>query len=835
MKKARIKQIYRQLAVASLIAGGTLQFVTPVLALTAAGTNISNTATATYEDPDGNPIDATSNTVEIKVAEVAGITVTPNSVTKFSGSAGPTINTGDTVHFDYNITNTGNDVTQFYIPSAPSSITGGTAGTIQIIAYDPDGPTGPLAPVTLTTPVNVTAGDETGDLLAAVAQANNGVIPVGASLVVRVPVTVTADTSGAPIKVVLGDTAPNDNSENTQSQPDLPDTALPGEVRTVDNAGTNGGDTAGAPVNGEREASAFQEVFLAAAPKAFAKVLKTNTFQPGVGPAAPNGTITYELSLDVEKNSPDTAYIAAPLKGTDISVDNVNVERILVSDVIPTGTTFSGVVTPVPTGWTPVYSEDDPATKTAIEAKWTVTAPAPANIKRVGFIYDAGSTGLTNGSGVEATGLKFNVTTSANADTTIYNIAQVFGQTTPDADKTPGNDTDPLVYDESGDDQPNNYDDTNDPGDNSNLTPSDFNTNPSDSEKGIPDSSQGVDDDNDNTGEGPGGEVNPVSITIDPPDILNGPDGKPNAVGPTNNNDDFTNKSADIGPSPAPGDLVNPGEVTFTNTVNNPGTTALTNVLVRPLPPADKNTADIPDGTLVTITLGTNTGVYEYDFPTNTYTLKSGTPVSIPVLNPGVSLDYTVKVDLPTNTPLSTDDTDTEPGFPVPIVSFVDTDGSGSYDPTKDNGNVTIDRVYTGYLKLIKEARILDKDGNQIDTTSGTFTENGATLEPYARPGNRIEYRITYENISDPAAGVGNSILNANDTIVTEDGNANGNTWFGPTKDPIYPGNPVGSATKTAGTIVVTDNAGDIEIYTNNVGTVVPGNTGNLTFQREIK
>ncbi|PSB03485.1 hypothetical protein [Merismopedia glauca] len=862
MKKARTKQIYRQVIAASLIAGGAFQLASPVLALTAAGTNISNTATATYEDPDGNPIDATSNTVDIKVAEVAGITVTANgtieaTLAQAGGSAGPlqgngVIDTGDVVYFDYKITNTGNDPTQFFIPGAPSTLLGGTLeGNVLITEYDPDGPSGPLAPVVLATPISVpAAGILSGD--PAALGATNGSIPPGATITIRVPVKVTADTSGAPIKVVIGDTGPNDNSQDTQNQLDSSDGATAAEqaqdVRTVDNSGgttTPGQEQVGSPQGGEKEASSFQEIFLKATPKAFAKILKTNSFEAGVGATAPNGTITYKLSLDVEKTSPDTAYVAAPLEGSDITLNGSGAERVLVSDVIPTGTTFSSVVTP-PTGWTAVYSIDDPAVtgNTALQAPWTTSLPGggAAAVKRVGFVYDATTTAIPNNDGVEVPALEFKVTTSASANTTIYNIAQVFGQTTPDADTTPGNDTDPLVYDESGDDQPNNYDGPNDPGDNSNITPSDFNTTPTDSEKGIPNPNQGVDNNNNNTGTGPGGEVNPLTINITPPDILNGPDGLPTAVGPTDNNDDFTNKSVDIPVNTAPGSTLDPDPVTFTNTVNNPGTTALTNVLLRPIPPVDKNTADLPDGTLVTITLGANTGVYEYDFPTNTYSLVSGTPVSIATLNPGVSLDYTVTVDLPT-VPLSTDDTDAEPGFPVRIVTFTDNNGDGKYVPADDNGNVTIDRIYTGYLKLIKEARILDSTGAPVSGTAGIFTTNGSLLNNDAKPGNRIEYRISYKNISDASTGVGNVVLNANNTVVTEDGTAGGNTWFGPTKDPIYPGNPVGSATKTSGSIVVTDSSGDIKIYVNNVGSVVPSGPaaaiadydGNLTFQREIQ
>lgn len=843
MKKARTNKIYRQVIAASLLAGSTFQLAAPVLALTAAGTGISNTATATYQDPIGNTIDATSNTVNIVVAEVAGITVTPNSVTKAGGSAGPTVNTGDTVNFDYNITNTGNDPTQFFIPSAPSLVQGGTAGTIQIVAYDPDGPSGPSPAVTLTTPVNVTAGASTATLLAAVAQANNGVIPAGASLVIRVPVTVTADTSGAPIKVVIGDTAPNDNSAATQNQPDATDGANTNEIRTVDNADGVSGEAAGAPTNGQREASAFQQIFLAAAPKAFATILKTNTFQAGVGAVAPNGTITYNLSLDVAKTSPDSQYVAAPLKGTNITVNGLIQERILVSDVIPAGTTFKGITAGTPTNWIPVYSIDNPVTtaNSALETNWTTTAPSDlTTVRRVGFIYDATTTPITNGDGIEVTGLKFEVTTSASANATVYNIAQVFGQTNP---------TDPadkLVYDESGDAQPNNYNGPNDPGTDSNLTPTGFKALNTDSSEGVASSINGVDNTANNTGTGPGGEANPLIINITPPGILNGPQDQPTAVGPSSNNDDFTNKSIDIPAGTIPTATINPAPISFTNTVNNPGATNLNNILVRPIPPADAALADIPNGTTVTITLGNNTGVYTYNLGTNTYSLTSGSPISIPTLTPGQSLDYTVTVDLPAGTLLSTNDADGTPGIPVSIVAFID-NGDGTFNPAQDtNYNTTVDRIYTGYLKLLKEARILDSAGNPVTGAAGSFSDGVATaaaLQNAAQPGNIIEYRIRYQNVSEPSSGVGNIILNANNTVITENGSAGGNTWFGPTKDSVYPTNPTGSATATGGSIVITDNGGDIQIYTNNVGSVAPnGGTvsdttynGNLTFRRLIK
>src|SRR3712207_3028135 len=74
-----------------LVACGVLPFAIGALADgTAAGTSISNTATATYNDPNnpGQTLNATSNTVSITIAEVAGITVTPSAVSDSTPATG---------------------------------------------------------------------------------------------------------------------------------------------------------------------------------------------------------------------------------------------------------------------------------------------------------------------------------------------------------------------------------------------------------------------------------------------------------------------------------------------------------------------------------------------------------------------------------------------------------------------------------------------------------------------------------------------------------------------------------------------------------------------------
>jgi hypothetical protein len=114
----------RSLVATLLMSGGLFQLVAPVLAEgTPANTPISNTATASYEDPTdtGKQLNTVSNTVTVLVAEVAGITVTANSSEKVTGT-GP-VQAGDNVRFLYTVTNTGNDPSKLNIPSS-AGITG---------------------------------------------------------------------------------------------------------------------------------------------------------------------------------------------------------------------------------------------------------------------------------------------------------------------------------------------------------------------------------------------------------------------------------------------------------------------------------------------------------------------------------------------------------------------------------------------------------------------------------------------------------------------------------------------------------------------------------------
>ena len=130
--------------------------------------------------------------------------------------------------------------------------------------------------------------------------------------------------------------------------------------------------------------------------------------------------------------------------------------------------------------------------------------------------------------------------------------------------------------------------------------------------------------------------------------------------------------------------------------------------------------ADIPDGTKVTIVGNGKTAVYLYN--AGVFTLDSGTRVNFGNLVAGQTVDYTVAVDLPNTAQLK--------GISIPIVAFPDDNLTTSPGYTGETtNNITIDRLYTGFMSLLKQARILAKDGV---TPRVAFTDGTGANPPFA-------------------------------------------------------------------------------------------------------
>lgn len=841
------------LTIAALLASGLVQPLLPAFAAgTAAGQQISNTATATYSETSGGPtIDATSNTVTVTVAEVAGVTAVPAGFTDLDGGA---VEAGDTLEFVFDVTNVGNAATDLFIPGTGNIGTENfVPSTVQII--DAAGAVLATVPAGGDTLGNLTLPDLAPD----------------AVLKVRVTGTPAAGTpAGADVGVTLGSTGPDNNSPSTQNQPDLPDGANPNEIRTID---ANSGN--GAPVNGEREASAENSIPFASSvrPLALATVTKiASNLAPGTTAAANDDEITYDLGLTVENTSPNAAFTPADLEGTNINVNTTVAPQILVSDAIPAGTVFlpTGTLS-APTGWTVVYT-DTALTTTATNALWTTAVPA-GTVTRIGFIHNDAALSDTNPQVLRTDPVQgpfqFTVVTSGLPTTggQVANIAQVFGETVGDPDNE-------IVYDESGDSNPNNFNDDGTPPD---PTGTDYDDTATTGDTGVADPvTQGTDTGNNNSGTGPDGEDNVVNIgdAAGTDDLLNGPNTVPGAVGPTDDNDDFTNQTTDVPAGVGPTDIFDPAPETFNNTIQNPASSGfISNVTLQPISPTQAEStddslltgqyganSDIPTGTVVTITATDDAGdvqaaVYEYDG--TTFVLQSsttnGTPdgtaehVNVGALNAGDTLDYTTVVDLPDGSAAGTaDDVFPNDEIPVPILAFADDDPSGSpgYNFTgtpESTTNITLDRLYTGFMKLTKEVQILDANGVIVQAWTETVPPTVNVLPDY-----QIEYRITYENLSTGIVGSGNSTLTAFDFEVVEDGNAavgsNTNNWASFTDHEQNTSADQGTVeyftNSTDGTPLTTADpiAGTkVDKYENPVGQVDPGQTGQFQFRRRIQ
>ncbi len=211
-------------AALALVAGATgLAFA----AGTPAGTVISNQATVTFTDVNGNPLTQLSNVVTTTVSQVAAVTVAPDG----ASNADP----GDVVVYAHTVTNNGNGDDTFDLSAASSQ--GWTvaiyadAGTIGVYEPGIDLPisdTGTLTAdatiailVTVTVPAGTTNGTVDTTTVTATSQFNAGVSDSATD-------TTTID---APALSVLKSVSP------TGDQP-------PGTVLTYTIVITNGGSGA---------------------------------------------------------------------------------------------------------------------------------------------------------------------------------------------------------------------------------------------------------------------------------------------------------------------------------------------------------------------------------------------------------------------------------------------------------------------------------------------------------------------------------------------------------------------------------------------------------------
>jgi hypothetical protein len=265
--------------------------------------------------------------------------------------------------------------------------------------------------------------------------------------------------------------------------------------------------------------------------------------------------------------------------------------------------------------------------------------------------------------------------------------------------------------------------------------------------------------------------------------VLLGPSGNPGAVGATDNNNDFTNRSVTTGiAGVAPGGVTTAsGVIVYTNTIQNTGNANDTFTLTAPTVPAG-----------FTVEISTNGGT--------SYTTVSGGGSTTLAVSFGASANILVRVTAPAAQTILT-------GFSTTVRA------TSGIDNTQKND--TLDRLYTGFIRLDKTVSVSNATG-----------VGGATD---AVPGADITYTITYTNIMTSAAvGTGNSTLAATNLVITEDGGAGSNNW-GTTTTQI-----VGSATDSNSS-PITGDAANSTVLTDTVASVAAGSNGTFVFKRKIK
>jgi hypothetical protein len=275
--------------------------------------------------------------------------------------------------------------------------------------------------------------------------------------------------------------------------------------------------------------------------------------------------------------------------------------------------------------------------------------------------------------------------------------------------------------------------------------------------------------------------------------VLNGPNGAAGATGPTNNNDDFTNRSVTTGiAGVAPGGSTTAaGASTFTNTVENTGNADDVYTLTV------ANFASLPAGTSLLITT-----------PSGSVTVNGANPagsVTISVAR-GATANYTVAFNLAAGQTVLT-------GYSAVIRA--------TSANTPASSNDTIDRLYTGFLRLVKTVT--------VDNQTGV---GGATD---AVPGADLVYQIAYENVSS-GGGVGSVTLTASNIVISEDGDAGTNNWAANTTQIVGANGPVDSTTGviTDGDTVNGPVTATTTFLKDSIPSLAPGASGTFTFRRRI-
>jgi hypothetical protein len=218
------------------------------------------------------------------------------------------------------------------------------------------------------------------------------------------------------------------------------------------------------------------------------------------------------------------------------------------------------------------------------------------------------------------------------------------------------------------------------------------------------------------------------------------------------------------------------GQIVYVNTIQNTGNANDTFTIDAPTVPAG-----------FTVEVSTNGGA--------TYTTVSGGGSVSLAIGFGASANINVRI--------------TEPAGQTVLTGY-DTAIRATSTNTPASFNKTIDRLYTGFVRLDKSSSVSNSTGI------------GGATDPV--PAAVITYNITYSNVSTSNGDANCVKLTATNLVITEDGLAAPNNWGTYTANS---GTPSDSGSGTVVTVSATK-------YTDTVASVGPGASAIFTFKRSI-
>ena len=442
------------------------------------------------------------------------------------------------------------------------------------------------------------------------------------------------------------------------------------------------------------------------------------TLTAPAGPVSLGSDITYAWQVD-NTGSHDASGVT--LNGSS---------QIYIIAPIPARTVLkSGQSFPSGTLYTTSALSTDP-----LSATWNSAAPSPlSNTTRIALPIGATLAASASSSSIN---MIVTVNTGIDASVKVDEIGDVFGKNSLNA----------TITDQSGDNTPNNGDG------NANF--------------------------NEGYAAGSGHGVIQQTTLTQVGAVLIGPSGAPGATGPTDQNDDYSNKSVNTGiAGVAPGGVTTAsGQLVYVNTVQNTGNTSDTYTLEAPT---------VPSGFTVEVSI---------DGGTNYTTVSGGGSVSL-AIGFGSSANINVRITSPSGKTILT-------GFDT-IIRATST-------ATPSANNKTIDRLYTGFVRLDKASSVSNSTGV------------GGATDPV--PGAVITYNVTYTNVSSSNGDANCVKLTASSLVITEDGLAAPNNWGTYTANS---GSPSDSGSGTVVTVSATK-------YTDTIASLAPGASAVFTFKRSI-